>query len=766
MRTIFARQGFATTIATIAAVGVAVLAATTMWSRAHSATITASYESGYLDVSINGYGTSGMGTFRLNDSGAGHVALCVEANEHHSTEADAYSPVDNRIASPELDALIWLLSRMPSVDADTGIAAAALAWYFSDARRNIGVPVWADGHNGFTPISPVVPERWDSLAPYSLSHLVGLRAEGVELDQAERRVVELYDAAKQLVGPWAITGSEGRFRLTGPSGPISGQTINVEIRDHTGSTTSSIDLVTDTDGLVTPAVPAMSSGGSLVATATSPGVHREWDGEGDVQRLVTATDVTVTADWSVPAEPGHLLVVKRSTDPTIGVGGAVFALLDGNGAEIERFITGTDGEARFAPVDPSNHGGPYTLHEVSAPPGLLITAPDQTVPTLSWHADAPTVLVMTDAPRTIPVLVHKRLSIDGTGPPDRSGFEFDVTRLSDGLTTRLVTGADGVSQPVELAVGDYTVCERAVPDWATLLVDGGCVAIAVTVDLVDEYDEAISVDPTQRPAFPVVYTNDVVAPVIRTSAHDPIDGDRLLGAAGGRAIDVVTLDGLIPGTLYVITGELVPPGGLPSDVGVEEGEPVTPRDGALRATAYVEFTAVSASETHDVEFDIPALPAGRYVIVERLWVGDQLVAEHADLTDELQTIEIAAPTSTSTTTSSTTTTTTPPPVVATTTSSTTATTSTTTSTTTTAATTPPTTTPPASTDAPSTTTRLPTPPTLPRTGSASARQLLRVGDFVLLIGVVLIAATRLVPRRDPHTQHPGSQHPGSQHPRR
>jgi hypothetical protein len=112
---------------------------------AEAATITISYAAGHRDVTINGYGTPALGTFTLRDADEETVALCVEADSSHTTIRDAYSLVPNRVSSPELDALLWMLGDGTALDANTATAAAALAWYYADAQRNIGVPVWADG---------------------------------------------------------------------------------------------------------------------------------------------------------------------------------------------------------------------------------------------------------------------------------------------------------------------------------------------------------------------------------------------------------------------------------------------------------------------------------------------------------------------------------------------------------------------------------------------------------------------------------------------
>ena len=103
--------------------------------RASAATVTASYEQGRADVVVNGYGTRAMGTFRLRDGATTHLALCIEADVAHSGATDAYAPVDPRIRSAPLDALLWWLDRQPTIDDDTAVAASALAGFYADARR-------------------------------------------------------------------------------------------------------------------------------------------------------------------------------------------------------------------------------------------------------------------------------------------------------------------------------------------------------------------------------------------------------------------------------------------------------------------------------------------------------------------------------------------------------------------------------------------------------------------------------------------------------
>src|SRR6187402_1081208 len=94
-----------TFIATTVLVGFPLLAR----GHAEAATITVSYAAGHRDVTINGYGAPALGTFTLRDGDREMVALCVEADSSHTTVHDAYSLVSNRVTSPELDALLWLV---------------------------------------------------------------------------------------------------------------------------------------------------------------------------------------------------------------------------------------------------------------------------------------------------------------------------------------------------------------------------------------------------------------------------------------------------------------------------------------------------------------------------------------------------------------------------------------------------------------------------------------------------------------------------------
>ncbi|WP_460648306.1 VaFE repeat-containing surface-anchored protein [Leucobacter ruminantium] len=119
-----------------------------------------------------------------------------------------------------------------------------------------------------------------------------------------------------------------------------------------------------------------------------------------------------------------------------------------------------------------------------------------------------------------------------------------------------------------------------------------------------------------------------VAPAIGTSARDQADGDRIIPADGGTVIDTVTYEGLTPGVEYTLEGELY-------DKATGQGTGIT---------GSTTFTPDQSSGTVEVTFTIPVGFAGTSLVVfEYLYDPDStLVAEHADIDDEAQTVVVEA----------------------------------------------------------------------------------------------------------------------------
>ncbi|WP_133868407.1 SpaA isopeptide-forming pilin-related protein [Ilumatobacter fluminis] len=676
--------------------------------RAAAATVIASYEHGRADVIINGYGTQAMGTFRLRDGDETHIALCLEADVAHSTADGAYEPVEATVASARLDALLWWLDRQPSIDDDTAVAASALAWFYAGARRSIGPPVWADGTRGFAAITPATPEPWDSLAPFSMSHPIGLVAGGTHLDEAERRVAELHWLADRLAGEWHLdveagaSGATARLAIDGS--PFAGHPVDLSVTTVGGAPLPTRTVLTDPQGRVSLPIPEASDGYVVTVSTVAPGLHREWDGAGSIQRLATPTERTVSASAERRPDDGHLVVRKRSADPTIGVEGAVFDLIDADGAVVATARTDVDGIARFTGIDRAAHRRPFTIVETAAPPGLVASAVPVVVDRLGTDPDDPPVIEITNDPATVTLVVRKTLSVDAAGPPDRSGFEFIVRRRTDGAEHVVVTAADGVAAPLALPLGTYDVCESDVPAWATGLTDTGCRTVDLTLDALGTTIE-------------IGYVNEVPEPGIDTRATDPTDGDQVIEQHQTEIVDRVRLDRLVPGTTYRIRGDVVD---------AEQGTPT-------RFVGWAEFTADGTDATIDVPITVEGLSVGDWVVTEEVFVGDVLVARHADLLDADQTVAVVAPATTTSVAPSTSV----APVTTTTTTTTTATTTTTTTTTTAV---PVESTPPTSVVAPP---RV----TLPPTGGDAVATALRLGDVGFVVGVGLFAVAGLTPAR-------------------
>ena len=242
---------------------------------------------------------------------------------------------------------------------------------------------------------------------------------------------------------------------------------------------------------------------------------------------------------------------------------------------------------------------------------------------------------------------------DVQGDRDMSGFEFEVTGAGGDPVARVVTAADGRAPLLEAAAGTYTITEVGRPSWAAGLGDGGPVTFT--------HDTAGTSDIRE-----VTYTNEVPTPSISTSAHDGRDGDRMVGLAAGGAtiVDTVSHTGLVPGTEYVISGELmVRPGGRSASAAdASAGETIAAgrtADATVASStvALAEMipTGVAGSTTFvpgrpdgeiDVEFTVPAdspLVGHDVVVYQQLAIASsgRVVAVHADPHAVEQTVRFA-----------------------------------------------------------------------------------------------------------------------------
>jgi LPXTG-motif cell wall-anchored protein len=118
----------------------------------------------------------------------------------------------------------------------------------------------------------------------------------------------------------------------------------------------------------------------------------------------------------------------------------------------------------------------------------------------------------------------------------------------------------------------------------------------------------------------------VAFPQVRTTASDAADGDKVIDAAPGqRVADTVSYSNVTPGTEYRVRGHLLD---------AETSEEL--------ATAETTVTPESSEGTVEVAFDVDGTghEGRKLVCTEELSRADKVVATHADLKDEGQTVSL------------------------------------------------------------------------------------------------------------------------------
>ena len=184
------------------------------------------------------------------------------------------------------------------------------------------------------------------------------------------------------------------------------------------------------------------------------------------------------------------------------------------------------------------------------------------------------------------------------------------------------------------------------PEWATGTLDGGLLLV--------RFDPTGAI-PAGTIEAEFAYINTVPTPSITTRASDAADGDKFLAhhaqdqtsgtmssTTPATIVDVVSYEGLVPGTAYIARGELVI-----RDDACDSPCPTPPATGE---TAFVPDTADGSVEVRiEVPDDMARGLAGGVVAVvfERIVVSTsgRVVAEHADLDDLDQAVYFPALTS-------------------------------------------------------------------------------------------------------------------------
>ena len=152
---------------------------------------------------------------------------------------------------------------------------------------------------------------------------------------------------------------------------------------------------------------------------------------------------------------GAVRVSKTSADNGAMLSGATFELMNASGAVVATQTTGADGTAQFDNLP----AGSYTVREVGAPMGYLVSVPDSQSVTVT--AGGKVGAAFADERIRGRIRIAKTDSL--TKEP-LAGAEFTITR-TDGTGTPVVltTDANGYAETDWLDYGKYRVTESGVP---------------------------------------------------------------------------------------------------------------------------------------------------------------------------------------------------------------------------------------------------------------------------------------------------------------
>jgi hypothetical protein len=126
------------------------------------------------------------------------------------------------------------------------------------------------------------------------------------------------------------------------------------------------------------------------------------------------------------------------------------------------------------------------------------------------------VIEITDEPARVPVRVRK-MFIEPIDTSDVSGFVFTVRRSDGRFDDEVVTGVDGLTDPIALTIGDYETCETATPDWASEYADAGCIHFGISLGDLGRTDPPVYQYLNIVPTTTTTTTSTTVSPTTTTS---------------------------------------------------------------------------------------------------------------------------------------------------------------------------------------------------------------------------------------------------------
>lgn len=208
--------------------------------------------------------------------------------------------------------------------------------------------------------------------------------------------------------------------------------------------------------------------------------------------------------------------------------------------------------------------------------------------------------------------------------------------LADADTSALVI--DGSGSPVT-AEHRFTATGATGYVQMEITFDSRSYAGGAIVVFEELYDDAGNLVCAHKDITDTAQTVRIAQPDISTVARDGADGDKLVTAEpSSMVIDAVACRGLKAGSSYTIIGSV-------NRVTGKGYEPLKDGDGHP-VTAMQKFIADETDALVDVAFSLDATErhGDELVLFEELWLGDTLLATHADPLNKDQTVAVSSPT--------------------------------------------------------------------------------------------------------------------------
>ncbi|SEN91318.1 Cna protein B-type domain-containing protein [Amphibacillus marinus] len=219
----------------------------------------------------------------------------------------------------------------------------------------------------------------------------------------------------------------------------------------------------------------------------------------------TVTEVTFVNELT----PGAVQLTKQSSAGEF-LSGAVFTLLDGDGAELETELT-TDEGGLLVVEDLAP--GSYALVETAAPFGYVLDeAPIEFE--IEQNQQAIVELVFENTPILSELLIIK---VDSETDATLAGAEFELINEAGDIVTSVVTDENGQAVIDGLPVGDYQLVETAAPEGYQLLDE----PIEITIVFGHfELEYIVENSPEQPEQPPVLEEDQIVPPVLPQTGEE------------------------------------------------------------------------------------------------------------------------------------------------------------------------------------------------------------------------------------------------------